>query len=51
MMIRFLMWAYHLTEAQAAARAPAAWFAVIMIAFGIAGCIYTNWGGGTDADV
>lgn len=51
MMIRFLMWLYGVTEARAAARAPIAWFAVLMIAVGIVGCIYTNWGGDTDADV
>ena len=37
--------------AQAAACAPVAWFAVLMITVGIVGCIYTNWGGDTDADV
>jgi hypothetical protein len=51
MMIRFLMWLYGVTEAQAAACAPVAWFAVLMITVGIVGCIYTNWGGDTDADV
>ena len=51
MMIRFLMWLYGVTEAQTAACAPVAWLTVMMITVGVVGCIYTNWGGDTDADV
>ena len=43
MMIRFLMWLYGVTEAQAAACAPVAWFTVLMIAVGVAGCIIKSW--------